>query len=227
MLPAEPVDQPYLIGIAGPSGSGKTELSRRLAATLPAEIVSLDSYYRELAHLSFEERARFNFDAPESIDQDLLAGQLAALAEGQAVATPVYDFTRHTRAAAVHYLQPGGFVILEGLFALYWEDIRGLLSTKVFIAAEDRVCFERRLARDVRERARSPRSVFRQYTATVHPMAERYVLPGRRHADVAVSGTDPIERSVAAVLAHIEVRVLSSPASRISHRRSRRCDAPR
>jgi len=39
MLPAEPVDQPYLIGIAGPSGSGKTELSRRLAATLPAEIV--------------------------------------------------------------------------------------------------------------------------------------------------------------------------------------------
>jgi dephospho-CoA kinase len=48
MLPAERGDQPYLIGITGPSGSGKTELSRRLAARLPAGIVSLDSYYREL-----------------------------------------------------------------------------------------------------------------------------------------------------------------------------------
>lgn len=86
MRAAEQAGRPYLIGIAGPSGSGKTELSRRLAAILPAEIVAVDAYNRELAHLPFKERERRNFDAPEAIDQDLLAAQLALLAGGGEVA---------------------------------------------------------------------------------------------------------------------------------------------
>lgn len=121
-------------------------------------------------------------------------------------------------------------MILEGLFALHWRDIRKLLSTKVFIALEDRVCFERRLARDVRERGRSPESAFRQYVATVYPMAERYVLPTCHHADVVVSRAEPLERSTASVLAHIEAvrsrpESPSSPAWQTLRRRSRRCAA--
>jgi uridine kinase len=117
---------------------------------------------------------------------------------------PVYDFTRHRRAPETQRLRPREFVILEGLFALYWKDIRELLGTKVFVAAEDQVCFERRLERDVRERGRSEESVLFQYSTTVRPMASRYVLPSRANADVVASGTDPLARSAALVLAHVE-----------------------
>lgn len=202
---------PYLIGIAGPSGSGKTELSRRLAAMLPAQIVSVDSYYRDLPGVPFEQRALSNFDSPEAIDHDLLARHLALIAAGREVAIPVYDFTTHARSPRTHRLRPREFVIVEGLFALYWSSVREQFGTKVFVAAEDQVCFERRLERDVRERGRSEESVLLQYATTVRPMAARYVLPTRAYADVVASGTDSLARSAALVLAHIEGALQTQP----------------
>ena len=196
--------RPYLIAIAGPSGSGKTELARRLAAVLPAPILSLDSYYRDAAHLRFVDRARINFDEPRSLDHELLAEQLAALSEGAEIAVPVYDFTHHVRTAEVHRMRGGEFVIVEGIFALYWEDVRKLARTKVYVDVADEICLARRLARDVRERGRSPQSVIEQYTATVRPMAELYVHPTRRFADVVAGGCDPVEQLADAVLAHVE-----------------------
>ena len=47
----------YLIGIAGPSGAGKTYLATHLAAALQAEVLALDRYYRDLSHLSPDQRA--------------------------------------------------------------------------------------------------------------------------------------------------------------------------
>ncbi|MEK7404494.1 MAG: uridine kinase [Acidobacteriota bacterium] len=198
--------RPYLIGIAGPSCAGKSELARRLAALLRAQILALDSYYVDLAHLPFEERCLTNFDEPAALDHELLFGQVALLAAGVEVEKPVYDFTRHIRTAATGRLAPGEFLIIEGLFTLYWEGLRALFATKVFVAAPDEICFERRRERDVRERARTPESILEQYTRTVRPMAARYILPTREFADLVVSGIDPLERSLAAVLAHIESR---------------------
>lgn len=196
----------YLIGIAGPSGSGKTELARGLAASLGAPILSLDSYYPDLTHLPLEERARTNFDVPEMIDHELLFAHLGTLAGGGAVEIPVYDFTCHSRTGRTETVSAGGFGVLEGLWALYWEDIRRLLGIKVYVDTPDQVCFERRLARDLRERGRTAESVVAQYAATTRPMARRYVLPLREFADVVVSGVEPIERSVAALRAEALAR---------------------
>lgn len=192
-----------LIGIAGPSGSGKTELARAVAHALGAPILALDSYYRELGGVPFEERARMNFDEPGALDHELLFEHLLALQAGRAIDVPVYDFTLHTRAGRTERLRPGKFAVVEGLWTLYWEPIRSVLGTKVYVDAPDAVCFERRLARDVRERGRSPESVARQYAATVRPMAERYILPGRELADLVVSGVAPLAESSASVLAHV------------------------
>ena len=147
----------YLIGIAGPSGSGKSELSRRLAKRLRAPVISMDSYYKELGHLSLAERAEVNFDEPASIDDGLLREQLSELREGRPVEIPYYDFAAHTRTAGTEQLVPGEVVILEGLFTLYWEEMRRLFQTMVYVDLEDETCFVRRLARDVRERGRTRR----------------------------------------------------------------------
>lgn len=197
----------YMIGIAGPSCSGKTELARRLAGLLSASapaVISMDSYYRNLSALDPEERARCNFDVPEALDLGLLAQHLRILARGEGVDKPVYQFLTHTHAPQGERVEPGEFIIVEGLFALYWEEVRELLGTRVFIDVDDDVCLSRRLARDTRERGRSAESILAQYTETVRPMSERYILPTRRFADVVVSGEDAPEKAAAAVVAHVE-----------------------
>jgi uridine kinase len=191
----------HLIGIAGPSGSGKTELARALAAKLDAPVISLDSYYRDMEHLSLDQRARSNFDVPDAIEDSLLLAHLRALAGGAAAEVPLYDFARHTRTGRVQNVGPGRFALIEGLWTLYWEDVRRLLATKVYVDTPDEVCFGRRMARDLRERGRSAESVAAQYAATVRPMACRYILPTQRFADIVVSGVEPIEKSVEAVRA--------------------------
>ena len=196
--------QPYLIAVAGASCSGKTSLARFLAAELNASILPVDAYYRDLSHLDADARSRVNFDAPEAIDVALLAGDLRSLLNGRTIERPVYDFTTHTRSSRREQVSPGTFLILEGLFALYWEQIRELCRTKVFVELDDRICFERRMARDIRERGRTAASIRKQYEETVRPMAERYILPSRRFADVVVSGTDPPEVSARKVKLHIE-----------------------
>ncbi len=202
----------HLIGIAGPSGSGKTELARAVAAALKAPIITLDSYYRELAGLSFDERARTNFDEPDALEHELLLEHLGALAAGHAVQIPVYDFTRHLRSDRTQAVQPGAFGVIEGLWALYWEDVRRLLLIKAYVETADAVCFERRLARDLRERGRSAESVRTQYATTTRPMARRYILPTREFADVVISGEEPVERSAASVLTAARKRLRSAPA---------------
>lgn len=196
----------HIIAIGGPSCAGKTELAKHLARVLPAPMLPLDAYYLDLAFLPLSERTKFNFDVPDALDHDLLREQVTALLAGREIARPVYDFATHTRSSAVERLSPSPYLLLEGLFALYWEDIRGLLGTRVFVDAPDDLCLARRQLRDVRERGRTPESVLKQYTDTVRPMAELHVRPTRRFADVIVSGKVPLEVSSAAVLAHVRSR---------------------
>jgi uridine kinase len=194
--------RPHIIGIAGPSSSGKTELSRQLAARLPGTaIVSLDSYYRGMEEIPLAERKQVNFDHPDALDWELLHEHLAAVAAGRAFDEPVYSFADYARTAATRRIQPAPYLIVEGLFVLYWPELRAMLDTKVYVQTDPGVCFHRRLHRDVAERGRTPESVMAQYEKTVRPSAEWFVYPGQKFADLIVSGEEPFDRSAAAVLA--------------------------
>jgi uridine kinase len=206
------VSATHIIAIAGPSCAGKTELAKRLARSLSATILPLDAYYRDLAFLPLESRSKFNFDIPDSLDHTLLREHLTALVAGKPVQRPVYDFTIHTRSSLWETVTPGPYLILVGLFALHWDDLRPLMATKVYVDAPDDVCLARRQVRDVLERGRTAESVHKQYVETVRPMAELYVRPTRRYADVVVSGEVPLAQSTAEVLAHIRA-VRPAPAS--------------
>jgi uridine kinase len=193
--------KPHIIGIAGASSSGKTELARRLAAALPGtEIVSLDSYYRSSSHLTLAEREQLNFDHPCALDWELLRSHLEAMAAGRAFDEPTYLFAEHTRGEATRRIEPSEFLIVEGLFVLYWPEVREILDTTVYVEADPEVCYRRRLARDVAERGRTPEFVRAQYERTVLPGAEEFIFPTKRHADLVLSGEQPLEQSVAAVM---------------------------
>lgn len=193
---------PCLIGLAGPSGAGKTTLARALHTHLPgpATVLSLDAYYRDLAALAAAARTRVNFDAPEAIDHSRLAADLRQLAAGHRVEIPVYDFATHTRQAHQQSLTPADFLLVEGLFALYWPAINALYHLRLFVTAADALCLERRLARDRVERGRSLASIRAQYQEQVRPMYRRHIQPTARYADLILDGSTPIEEQVAAVL---------------------------
>jgi len=202
-LRTETSTKPCLIGIAGPSCAGKTELARRLADALDAPIVALDCYYHSLDHLPLEQRARSNFDLPESLDADLLARHVRQLARGEEIQVPIYDFTCHQRTTAVRTVRATRYALIEGLFTLHWEAVRELLDVKLYVGAADSVCLRRRIERDVRERGRTPESVLEQYRTTVEPMARQYVLPTAAFAGLVLDGEARIHESIAAALAVI------------------------
>lgn len=198
--------RPHLIAIAGGSCSGKTTIALALAERLaPASVtvIALDSYYRNLSPVAIEDVASYNFDHPAALDDGLLTDQIGRLAEGEAIAKPIYDHKTHTRARGTETVSPGDYVIIEGLFALYWERVAALAPTKVFVDAPHAVCLERRQRRDITERGRTPEEVARRYETMVRPMFDRYVAPTRRWADIVADGTDPVERTVSAILQRI------------------------
>lgn len=178
-----------VVGIAGGSGSGKTTLAARIQERLPAGScvrLSHDAYYRCLADLPLEERARSNFDHPDSLESELLVRHLDVLRQGQAVEIPVYDFSTHTRRPGGVPLNPAPVVVVDGVLLLAVEDVRTRLDFRVFVetSAEERL--QRRLRRDMRRRGRSRESVMDQWRSTVHPMYERFVAPSRDHAHLVV-----------------------------------------
>ncbi|MBI3210050.1 MAG: uridine kinase [Candidatus Solibacter usitatus] len=199
-----------VIGIAGPSCSGKGTLTHWLAARLAADVLPLDAYYFPLDDKTVEERARVNFDHPESIDHELLLRHLSHVLEGRTVERPVYDFARHTRKAETISLSPTPFLILEGLFALHWEPLRKLQFASVYIDAPDRVCLDRRLDRDQRERGRSAESILEQYRATVQPMRAAYIDPDTRYAGLVVDGTQPVEDNGNRVVRFLEATTIKA-----------------
>lgn len=207
-MTAEPGAAPsLLVGIAGPSCAGKTELARWLAERLAAPVLNLDHYYIDLADLPLEERARTNFDEPAAVDRDAIVHDVAALRRGEPVVAPLYDFARHARARGGERIVPGGLVVVEGLFALYWPELREQFFVKLFVDAPDSLCLARRLERDVRERGRTPDSVRAQFAATVQPGAERFIRPTRVFADLVLSGEEELEVRGPKALALIRARL--------------------
>lgn len=197
------MSKPYLIGIAGPSCSGKSEVARRLARILRAPTLVLDHYYRDLKHIAFEERVKTNFDAPESLDRKLISSHVHVLKNGESIEQPIYDFAQHLRTAETETVPSAPFVLVEGLFGLYWPEVREALHLCIYIHAAHDVCLERRIFRDVRERGRTEESVREQYRSTVEPMCEGHIVGTQAHADLVLSGVAPVKQSVYTILIYI------------------------
>ncbi len=200
---------PILIAIAGCSGSGKTTLAEELARELEGTHFHLDHYYRDLSHMALQQREEENFDEPEALEHALLIEQVRELKQGRAIARPVYDFATYTRVPGVfeRVVEPH-VLLIDGIFALYYAELRELCDLRIYVDATDEVCFARRLTRDVRERGRSPESVAAHYAATVRPMAERYVRPSAVYADLIVEGATSLDWSVEQVLGTLRQRGL-------------------
>jgi uridine kinase len=213
---AEPAEEtarlpfpPVMLAIAGCSGSGKTTLAAEIAHALGGIHFHLDNYYRDLGHLPLSERVQKNFDDPAMVESPLLAAQVAALARGETIERPIYDFATYTRVVGrTEPVAAGAFAVVEGLFALHFVELLPLYNMRVYVDTPDELCFERRLKRDIEQRGRTPESVRLQYETTVRPASEKFVRPSAAHADLQLDGTGALDWKVERVLTEMRVRGL-------------------
>lgn len=181
--------RPILIGVTGGSGSGKTTVSRKIYQNLSGHsIMTLqqDSYYKDQADMSMEERTAVNYDHPLAFDTDLLIKQLKQLLNYEAIEKPVYDYTKLTRSTKTVHQEPRDVIILEGILILDDQRLRDLMDIKVYVDTDDNIRIIRRIERDIKERERTLDSVITQYLATVKPMFHQFVEPTKRYADIIV-----------------------------------------
>lgn len=176
-----------VVGIAGATGSGKTTVARRLTESLPRGSVALlqhDSYYRDRADLTYEQRCELNFDHPDSLETSLMVEHLQQLRAGKSTRVPIYDFTTHRRRTDTVRVEPGAVVVVEGILVLADPDLRQMFDIKVFVDTDADIRVFRRIRRDIEQRGRSFESVRRQYYSTVRPMHLQFVEPSKRWADI-------------------------------------------
>jgi len=177
-----------LIALVGGSGAGKSWLADRLCQEFGEAAMSLplDDFYCDLAHLEVSEREKTNFDRPDTIDWPLFENVLHTLRSGETALAPRYDFVSHTRATAWESRCPRPFIFVEGLWLLWHTQVRQLFDYRVFLDCIQSVRWQRRAARDLKERGRTTDSIRKQFWDVVTPMHERFVEVQKPWADIVI-----------------------------------------
>mmetsp|Transcript_24781 Transcript_24781/g.49567 ORF Transcript_24781/g.49567 Transcript_24781/m.49567 type:complete len:244 (-) Transcript_24781:1010-1741(-) len=210
-------NKPLIIGIAGGTGAGKTTFAKSIyrafggqewgspaaaddaASECHITHLSHDDYYKDLTHLTMEERAfDVNFDHPSSLDTDLLISHLNHLIQGQSVIVPRYDYTRHCRfqegevdgegRSTGRVVESKRVILVEGILILSVQELVDLMDLKVFVDAPSDIRLSRRIQRDTVERGRTLPDILSQYSKTVRPMHNQFVEPSKLNADLIVYG---------------------------------------
>ncbi len=203
-----------IIGIAGASGSGKSLLANTIVRELGSDqvaVISEDSYYKDHSDIPFEERAKINYDHPNSLDHEYMRQQLLELQSGKSVNVPRYNHALHIREKETRTLRGHSIIVVEGILLFVEQELRGLMDIRIFMDTALDICLIRRLRRDMQERGRSLDSVLKQYEETVRPMYLQFIEPSKRHADIIIPrgggnriAIDMIKAKMRELLEHIE-----------------------
>ncbi len=179
-----------IILICGGSCSGKTTLAHGLKQKLQqcgtTTLLSMDNYYHDLSALSPQQSDADNFDHPDAANITLLQKHLCQLTLGRPVPKQLYDFKTHCVTRLNEMIQPAAYLLVEGIFALCFRELRGLATTSIFIHADADLRLARRVVRDTSARRLPLQLVINQYLRDVRPMHKKYVAPYASRADLTL-----------------------------------------
>ena len=188
-----------IIAIAGVSASGKSSLAKALEELMSGECPNIsagvlegDSYYKDQAHMSFDQRRQINYDHPDAIDYPLFLEHIRLLRAGSSVDAPEYNYHLHTRSKQTRRVSPASLLIVPSTLILSQNDFLPLLDYSIFIDTPLKICLARRIKRDCNTRGRTAEFVKEQFQRDVVPMYYQFVDPSRNHANLIVSGEKEI-----------------------------------
>ena len=200
-----------ILGIAGGTGSGKTFIVDNLLSIYNSNninVINLDSYYKDLSHMGYQDRVKQNFDHPDSIDIDLIISHLKQISDGNDIDIPIYDFSNHVRLETTKTISQSNVIIVEGIFALHYMQLRKLYTLNVFIETSEDIRLQRRLSRDTKERGRTIGSIKDQFESTVIPMHEKFIGPSKQFADLIIDGNSNIINIIRSIKEKIDTYMI-------------------
>lgn len=187
-----------LILIAGGTASGKTMIANVLVKEyinkgLSATLMGMDNYYKSLDSMSEKNGEDVNWDSPNVIDWDQFLIDINKLKNGENVKKMSYDFASYThKGKEVEYIA-SEYIIIEGIFTLYKENIRNISDSKVFVDVDDDIRLIRRIERDKNGRYKDKfdTSVFmKKWKEEIKPMHKKYVQPTLEYSDFVIKNNN-------------------------------------
>jgi len=211
---AERMGDVKLVLVAGPSSSGKTTFVQRLRVQLMTHgirclTISLDNYYRERSEAPLGPDGLPDLECLEALDTDLFNAQMQALAAGDTVRLPVFNFTIGKREPGAEVcLAPDQVLLVEGIHGLNERlsaSIPQAQKYKIYISALTQLNMDehnripttdtrliRRLVRDARTRGSSVQETLAMWPS-VRVGEKRYIFPHQEQADIMFNSAMPYE----------------------------------
>lgn len=208
-----------LVLLSGPSGSGKTTTAMKIDEALErrgiiTQTISMDNYFQTVSPETTPRTkdGSYDFESPLCMDMELLNEHFDALAAGQEILIPRYDFCRQmrdtSRCTRLH-LKENEVAVFEGIHALN-DDVAGRHpeATKIYISARsnimdgERLVFKgtwmrltRRAVRDLNFRGSDILTTLAQW-ANVRRGEKLYISPFKHRANIILDSSLPYEVSV-------------------------------
>lgn len=208
-----------LVLLSGPSGSGKTTTALKLEYELErrginSHTISMDNYFLTLNRKTCPrtETGEIDYESPKNMDIELLDAHFKALAAGEEIMIPKFEFVRQMRndsRGKPLRLKENEIAIFEGIHALN-DDIFGRHpeATGLYISARsnvndgDELRFKgtwmrltRRAVRDYNFRGTNISDTLDMWS-TVRRGEKLYISPFKSRADIIVDSSLPYEVSV-------------------------------
>lgn len=206
------------IMIAGPSSSGKTSFSHRLSIQLRANglkphPIPVDDYFVNREFTPRDANGEYNFETLDAIDVEQFNKDMIALAKGEKVSLPTYNFITGKREYKGKTMQLGSddILVIEGIHGLN-DKLSYALSKeskfKIYISALTQLNVDehnripttdgrliRRMVRDARTRGISATETIKRWQSVRHG-EENYIFPYQEEADVMFNSALIYELSV-------------------------------
>jgi len=181
--------KPYVVGISGGTCSGKSTLSDSLKKILgkkyTVSLLNMDNYYQWSAMKTIAPITRIEYpehNHPDAVDKDRLYKDLRA-----AISDKVNEI-----------------VLIEGVFALLFDELREKLDLKVFVDLKS----DERLYRRIKRMFESLDDTARRYLDTVRYRHDEFVEPTRWHADIVINGTLDANLGTDIIVSYIDAQML-------------------
>jgi len=206
------------IMIAGPSSSGKTTFSHRLSIQLMANglkphPIPVDDYFVDREKSPKDENGKNNYEVLEAIDVEKFNNDMLALARGEKVEMPSYNFITGKREYNGKFLQlgPEDILVIEGIHCLNDKLSYALpkeCKFKIYISALTQLNIDehnristtdcrliRRMVRDERTRGTDARQTIAMWPS-VRRGEESYIFPYQETADAMFNSALVYELSI-------------------------------
>ena len=195
-----------MVLLSGPSSSGKTTSCRRLSVQLSVlgydvNQLSLDDYFLGRERTPKLQNGDFDFESVDALDIPLLNEHLDALARGEEVKIPTYDFIKGEPfySGKTLKLGPRSILVVEGIHALnprLTASIDDALKFKVYVNALTQLAIDgqniihgtdnrlvRRIVRDNNFRGWNAHETLKRGPEVVRG-ERKHIFPYQENADV-------------------------------------------